>query len=75
MSTMQNIVHFAACPKCVPDKDVFTCCGMGGSWFLKCGTPGDPNFEHTWDDGVKACPITTAKPGQYQLQVLESLLC
>ena len=27
----------------------------GGTWFKKCGDPGDSNFEHDWDDGVNAC--------------------
>lgn len=52
---MQLIIYFPACSKCVPDQGQLTCCGTGGSWFLKCGLSGDPNFEHTWDDGLKAC--------------------
>ena len=75
ISTMQNIVHIPACSKCVNDKDGSTCCAFGGSWFLKCGAAGDPNFEYTWDDGVKACEKTTSNTGKCQLHVLDSLLC
>jgi len=32
-----------------------SCCTRGGSWFQKCGNLGDPNFDHTWNEGVQAC--------------------
>ena len=45
------------CPQC-GDKNKFgksSCCGRGGSWFQKCGDPGESNFDHTWSDGIEAC--------------------
>ena len=41
---------------------MLTCCGKGGSWFQNCGRPGDPNFEHTWGEGTKACAATNNAP-------------
>ena len=32
-----------------------SCCASSASWFKNCGRPGDPNFEHTWTEGFKAC--------------------
>ena len=45
------------CPKCAKMKfsDGRSCCAAGGAWFKECGDIGDPNFEHTWSDGVLAC--------------------
>jgi surface protein len=49
----------ATCPKCVPTKSgKSSCCARGGSWFKKCGEPGDSNFEHTWFEGNLACELT-----------------
>merc|ERR1712230_111276 len=31
---------------------------MGGSWYKKCGEPGDSNFEHIWFEGRQACKLT-----------------
>ena len=57
-----------ACPKCgTTKKGKVSCCANGGSWFEKCGDPGDPQFEHTWDDGVNACK------GKYALDCILSL--
>ena len=45
-----------ACPKCgTTRKGKVSCCAKGGTWFNKCGDPGDTNFEHEWDDGIDAC--------------------
>ena len=45
-----------ACPKCgTTKKGQESCCGRGGSWFQKCGDPGDTSFEHDWDEGIDAC--------------------
>ena len=45
-----------ACPKCGTTKaGKLTCCVRGGSWFKKCGNPGDPKFEHTWAEGTESC--------------------
>ena len=44
------------CPNCGTNKSgKLTCCARGGSWFRKCGNPGDPNFEYTWNDGYSSC--------------------
>ena len=45
---------------CVPSKYGLTCC-KGGSWQGKCGPIGDPNFEHSWAEGLRVCaPPATA---------------
>ena len=47
------------CPKCALNKQgQSSCCPRGGSWFKKCGHVGDPNFAHTWLDGIEACKPT-----------------
>ena len=45
------------CPKCGITKKSgkITCCGHGGSWFKKCGMPGDTKVDHTWHDGLQSC--------------------
>ena len=45
------------CPKCGIHKTSGkrSCCLRGGTWFNKCGNPGDAKFEHTWFDGMNAC--------------------
>ena len=47
----------STCAKCGISKrsDTATCCAPGGSWFKKCGDPGDSNYEHTWLQGIRAC--------------------
>ena len=46
----------SACRKCGTSKaGKRSCCGRGGSWFGKCGDPGDATFEYTWFDGVRVC--------------------
>ena len=32
-----------------------SCCAPGSTWFKKCGNTGDPNFGHTWSEGVQVC--------------------
>ena len=44
------------CPKCgATNLGKLSCCFRGATWFKKCGDVGDPNFEHTWFDGIQAC--------------------
>ena len=45
------------CPKCGTTKisGKLSCCARGGSWFKKCGDPGDASIDHTWFEGVQAC--------------------
>ena len=55
------------CPRCVLHPRGLTCCKRGGSWHGKCGHPGEPNIEHTWEEGLKVCgsaipPTTTTTP-------------
>ena len=47
----------APCPKCgINGKTGKTsCCHRGGSWHKKCGNAGDPNFDHTWTEGLSVC--------------------
>jgi len=32
-----------------------SCCHHGGSWHKNCGNADDPNFDHTWTEGLRAC--------------------
>ena len=44
------------CPKCATNNaGKLTCCSRRGGWFKNCGDPGDPNFDHSWEEGLKAC--------------------
>ena len=44
------------CPKCgTTNKGDVSCCARGGSWFQKCGDPGDTRFEYTWTEGINVC--------------------
>ena len=45
------------CSKCANIKNSGgrSCCSPGGSWFTQCGDAGDPNFDHTWSEGILAC--------------------
>ena len=43
------------CTCAVNKKFQSSCCFRGGSWFKKCGDPGDSRFEHTWSQGLQAC--------------------
>ena len=56
MTTTKAIADFS-CPKCgvIPNSGKLNCCAVGGAWSGECGDDGDPNFEHTWADGVRAC--------------------
>ena len=38
-----------------------SCCARGGSWFGKCGNPGDTRFQYTWDEGLRLCEGTSRK--------------
>jgi surface protein len=52
------------CSKCVTNKaGKRTCCARGGSWFQKCGGPGDSKFDHTWAKGMEVCKCTMAFGG------------
>ena len=46
-----------ACPKCgtIKKSGQRSCCVRGGTWFKKCGNPGDAKFDHTWFDGIQTC--------------------
>ena len=32
-----------------------SCCARGGTWFKNCGDAGDPQFDHTWAEGIQTC--------------------
>merc|ERR1719174_1788140 len=50
-----------ACSKCATNNaGKRSCCALGGSWFRKCGDPGDSNFDHTWVEGMEACKAATS---------------
>ena len=46
-----------ACPKCAVSLNSRkpSCCAPGGAWFRNCGENDDPEFDHTWFEGVQAC--------------------
>ena len=53
--TMPSTVK-VVCPVCGAKKTGrISCCFRGGSWYNKCGDPGDPNFEYTWAEGNEIC--------------------
>ena len=56
-TSVQTTTGSGACSKCGMNKKsrTLSCCARGGSWFRKCGAPGDRTFEHTWYDGIQAC--------------------
>merc|ERR1711904_509561 len=46
----------SGCSKCGTLKSgELSCCSRGGSWFKKCGKPGDSKYSHTWTEGIQAC--------------------
>ena len=45
----------ATCPLCTKSKKSLSCCAKRAAWFGKCGNDGDPNIEHTWNEGIEAC--------------------
>ena len=58
-----NVTKHPECTTCVAGKTgELTCCGNGGSWAGNCGLAGDAKFDHTWDEGVKACSTVTLNP-------------
>ena len=50
-------VSVSGCVKCGMSKKSgkYSCCARGGAWFKSCGDPSDPNFGHTWTEGIQAC--------------------
>ena len=58
------------CPECgtMGNSGKASCCGRGGSWFGKCGSVGNANLDHTWDEGIRAC-----KARQFQAAVGQQL--
>ena len=43
------------CARCVATSEGKpSCCVEGGSWYRRCGDPGDL-LEHTWTEGLEAC--------------------
>ena len=55
-STITTSTATTACPRCVSEESGrFSCCARGGGWFNNCGNPGDPNVDHTWNEGIQAC--------------------
>ena len=62
--TTTAIVTITGCPECVILAGKSSCCGRGGSWQGECGFEGDPNFKHTWSEGVKVCEDENKKLGE-----------
>ena len=47
----------STCSKCGSTKKSSkrSCCARGGAWFKNCGDAGNPKFDHTWAEGLRAC--------------------
>ena len=47
----------STCPKCGVNQKSGkrSCCSSGGTWYKKCGNPGNSKFDHTWSEGSEAC--------------------
>ena len=56
-TTSASVSSSKVCPQCGTNKKngKRSCCAIGGSWFNKCGAPGDSTFKHTWGEGMRAC--------------------
>ena len=54
-----NFPLLSECRKCVRTGKRRSCCDKGGSWQGKCGSAGDNEFEHTWNEGISACETKT----------------
>ena len=68
------------CATCgtAPKSGQMSCCARGGTWFKKCGDPGDTNFDYTWDEGFKACigvanPLLVGTPAQAHQEMGENI--
>ena len=60
----------SVCLKCgtVRKSGKASCCGHGGSWFGNCGSAGDVNAGHTFNEGIRAC-----KTWQFQVALDQEL--
>ena len=47
----------STCVKCgiIKKSSKLSCCALGGSWFGKCGSAGNSGYDHTWQEGIRAC--------------------
>ena len=45
------------CPECgtIKKSGKLSCCGRGGSWYGNCGSAGNMNLGHTWQEGIRVC--------------------
>ena len=64
----------SGCVKCgtVKQSGKRSCCVSGGAWFKNCGNAGDPNFDHTWTEGIQACKNGFASSMKSSLRVMLS---
>ena len=67
------------CAKCSATKKSgkLSCCAQGGAWFRNCGKTGDPKYDHTWIEGIRACrdfaaTVLVESPLQAMLRHAES---
>ena len=60
----------SVCPECGMAKKYgkSSCCGRGGSWFGDCGSAGNSNLGHTWQEGIQVC-----KGRQFQTALVQQL--
>ena len=51
------------CPKCgtFKNSEKMSCCAFDGAWYKKCGNANDPDFDHTWYEGIQACKEAQAQ--------------
>ena len=63
-------VPWRTCPKCgvYRNSGRLSCCATGGTWFNKCGTDSDSNFDYTFLEGIQACEVTEKAQSQSALR-------
>ena len=49
----------SVCMKCgiIAKSGRVSCCGHGGSWFGKCASVNNEDFDQTWYEGIQACQL------------------
>ena len=59
--TVTTTTSRSVCSKCgiIEKSGKTSCCGLGGSWFRKCGSAGNTILRHTWNEGILACKTRT----------------
>ena len=66
----------SVCSNCgtIKKLGVRSCCAIGGDWHNNCGHnggPGEPEYDHTWSEGIEACERKSKGRVNEQAQVLK----